>query len=70
MPEKLPKLFKNWNFLPKPLRSLEPYDKIIFKYVFCCKCCNKLKNNNTNANTGGLDNSNFNSAHAVNTINF
>ena len=42
-PEILPNLLKNWDFLPEPLRSLKPYDKIIFKYLYCCKCCNKLK---------------------------
>jgi sodium-dependent phosphate cotransporter len=42
-PEILPNLLKTWDFLPEPLRSLKPYDRIIFKYLFCCKCCNKLK---------------------------
>lgn len=43
-PKLLPKFLRTWKFLPKPLRSLEVYDKLLFKYVYCCKCCNKLKN--------------------------
>jgi hypothetical protein len=46
--EILPNILKNWKFLPEPLRSLEPYDKIIFKYLFCCKCCKKLKHSDRN----------------------
>lgn len=34
----LPFVFKSWDFLPKPLRSLEPYDKFLNKYLCCCKC--------------------------------
>ncbi|ESO04943.1 hypothetical protein HELRODRAFT_99285 [Helobdella robusta] len=37
-PNWLPKFLRTWNFLPKPLRSLEPYDRIFSK----CKCCDKL----------------------------
>jgi sodium-dependent phosphate cotransporter len=36
-PRFLPKIFQNWNFLPKPLHSLEPYDEV-FKKI---KCCNR-----------------------------
>ncbi|KAK3603858.1 hypothetical protein CHS0354_042866 [Potamilus streckersoni] len=34
-PSMLPKFLQNWSFLPKPVRSLEPYDRILKK----CKCC-------------------------------
>lgn len=33
----LPIILRNWNFLPIALRSLEPYDRIIMKYILCCK---------------------------------
>ena len=36
-PNWLPKVLRTWDFLPEPLRSLEPYDKIMMKYVLCCK---------------------------------
>jgi len=34
-PRWLPKILRSWGFLPKPLRSLEPYDRVI---TSCC-CC-------------------------------
>ena len=39
-PTILPKVLKNWKFLPLHLRSLEPYDAFVVKYLICCK---KLK---------------------------
>ena len=42
-PEKLPAKLRTWEWLPAPLRSLEPYDKKIFgplgKMCICCKLC-------------------------------
>ncbi|KAF2357966.1 Sodium-dependent phosphate transport protein [Trinorchestia longiramus] len=38
IPNSLPTFIRNWNFLPLPLRSLEPYDKI-FTRLPCCKSC-------------------------------
>ncbi|XP_071100972.1 sodium-dependent phosphate transport protein 2B-like [Haliotis cracherodii] len=42
-PKLLPKSMHTWDFLPKPLRSLEPYDDIIqttgYAITGCCKCC-------------------------------
>ncbi|CAF0771665.1 unnamed protein product [Brachionus calyciflorus] len=35
----LPKWLKTWDFLPLPLRSLEPYDRFLSK--FCCRCLKK-----------------------------
>jgi sodium-dependent phosphate cotransporter len=35
-PQCLPKVLHNWDFLPKPLHSLEPYDKVM---TSCCVCC-------------------------------
>ncbi|CAL1537783.1 unnamed protein product [Lymnaea stagnalis] len=34
-PQMLPNKLKNWKFLPEPLRSLEPYDKVMQKVFFC-----------------------------------
>ncbi|KAB7507126.1 Sodium-dependent phosphate transport protein 2A [Armadillidium nasatum] len=34
----LPKVLQNWNFLPKPLRSLEPYDRVVTSLPCCKKC--------------------------------
>ena len=35
----LPIWLKTWNFLPLPLRSLEPYDRFIMRFL--CKCLYK-----------------------------
>lgn len=37
-PQKLPKILKNWKFLPVCLRSLEPMDRTLKKAFTCCKC--------------------------------
>ncbi len=47
----LPEILKTWNFLPEPLRSLEPYDRLITKYLMCC---NKKKDS-TNTDECVLD---------------
>ena len=36
-PAILPTKLQNWKFLPKPLRSLEPYDKLMQKVFFCSR---------------------------------
>ena len=40
-PEALPQKLRSWEFLPAPMRSLEPYDKVFRKLSFLCKCCKK-----------------------------
>ena len=47
-PKCLPNFLLTWEFLPLPLRSLEPYDKVIKKACFCC--CKKLLQNNNDTN--------------------
>jgi sodium-dependent phosphate cotransporter len=37
-PQCLPRKLRNWNFLPLWLHSLEPYDKVVGKFL-CVKCC-------------------------------
>ena len=39
-PQILPDKLKNWKFLPTPLRSLKPYDRIIER-LNCVKLCRK-----------------------------
>ncbi|XP_012943081.1 sodium-dependent phosphate transport protein 2B [Aplysia californica] len=34
-PQILPTKLQNWKFLPKALRSLEPYDRVMMKIFFC-----------------------------------
>jgi len=34
----LPKILLNWDFMPKPLRSLEPYDRCLTSLPCCRKC--------------------------------
>merc|ERR1711860_197671 len=36
--QKLPEFLHTFEFLPKPLRSLEPYDKILTSLTCCKKC--------------------------------
>ncbi|XP_027884632.1 sodium-dependent phosphate transport protein 2B-like [Xiphophorus couchianus] len=40
----LPKFLRNWDFLPRPLHSMAPWDKVITTSMFlcgrhCCCCC-------------------------------
>ncbi len=37
----LPRKLQNWEFLPLPLRSLQPYDYILKTYILRCKRCRK-----------------------------
>ncbi|KAL3873639.1 hypothetical protein ACJMK2_036734 [Sinanodonta woodiana] len=37
----LPRKLQNWKWLPEPLRSLEPYDRIMMKATGNCFCCRK-----------------------------
>jgi len=34
-PDYLPKKLRSWDFLPKPLISLDPYDRVIQKMISC-----------------------------------
>ena len=43
-PHRLPAKLQNWDFLPKPLHSLEPWDGIFRKCGGACKCCPCCKN--------------------------
>ncbi|XP_061593917.1 solute carrier family 34 member 2b isoform X2 [Cololabis saira] len=47
-PDSLPKVLRSWNFLPRPLRSLAPWDKVVTStFSFCgtrCCCCCKCSN--------------------------
>ena len=38
-PEVLPKALAGWDFLPLPLRSLEPYDRAVTALFGYCSCC-------------------------------
>ena len=41
-PGRLPRNLKTWEWLPKPLRSLQPYDDIINRCIFKQRCCQKI----------------------------
>ncbi|ESO93601.1 hypothetical protein LOTGIDRAFT_215991 [Lottia gigantea] len=47
----LPPFLRNWKFLPKFCRSLEPYD-----YVFGCRCCKKKEVVNDGTKSNGVQN--------------
>ena len=38
-PNVLPAKLKNWEFLPRPLHSLQPYDDVFTRLCSVCKCC-------------------------------
>uniref|UniRef100_A0A667XWD7 Sodium-dependent phosphate transport protein 2B n=1 Tax=Myripristis murdjan TaxID=586833 RepID=A0A667XWD7_9TELE len=45
-PRYLPSILRNWDFLPRPLHSLAPWDRVVTsmtgfcgKHCCCCKCC-------------------------------
>ncbi|XP_030641990.1 solute carrier family 34 member 2b [Chanos chanos] len=50
-PRFLPSILRSWDFLPRPLHSLKPWDRVITKGLgfcrtrccCCCKCCQKNK---------------------------
>lgn len=42
-PQWLPSKLRNWSWLPEPLYSLEPYDRLIGKFCSCCKRLRKDK---------------------------
>merc|ERR1711983_249657 len=41
----LPKFLRNWDFMPKPLRSLEPYDRCLTSLPCCRKCASPPEEN-------------------------
>ncbi|KAF2361946.1 Sodium-dependent phosphate transport protein [Trinorchestia longiramus] len=63
----LPGVLQNWDFLPKPLRSLDPYDRVLTALP-CCKSCQavappdvesiRTQSESTNS-VGCFDNKNF-----------
>lgn len=44
-PHRLPKVLRTWDFLPKPLHSMAPWDRVVTwfssKCCCCCKCCKR-----------------------------
>ncbi|XP_069555054.1 solute carrier family 34 member 2b [Brachyistius frenatus] len=51
-PRYLPKVLRNWNFVPRPLRSMAPWDTVVTAslgfcgrycccFCKCCRCCQK-----------------------------
>ena len=44
-PHKLPLILRTWDFLPKPLRSLEPLDRV-FSKLNCFKGTQSVSENN------------------------
>ncbi|KAK3595938.1 hypothetical protein CHS0354_032448 [Potamilus streckersoni] len=37
----LPRKLQDWKWLPEPLRSLEPYNRVVMKATGNCNCCRK-----------------------------
>ena len=67
-PSILPERFRTWDFLPEPLRSLEPLDRIIRK-LNCLKLCRKSQEmSETDLNTVAIGQCNNNSAYQHDTV--
>jgi sodium-dependent phosphate cotransporter len=64
--QSLPKTLRDWEFLPKPLHSLSPYDRAITSCCFCCygdkdgegkgggycgSCCRKKEGSSSSSST-------------------
>jgi len=54
---RLPEKLKSWKWLPRPMRSLEPYDSLICSRCNCCsKCCptktDSIKEDHSQVNPG------------------
>ena len=61
-PRFLPKVLRSWDFLPRPLHSLAPWDAVVtstFSFCSrrcCCKCSNCCQRNNMEiGRKGNLD---------------
>lgn len=48
-PDRLPKVLRTWDFLPRPLHSMAPWDRVVTsctgfcgrRCCCCCKCCKR-----------------------------
>lgn len=54
-PQILPESLRSWNFLPIYLRSLEPYDNFIRKYLMCSDCCQRIYEMETESVTSSYE---------------
>ncbi|KAK2824924.1 hypothetical protein Q7C36_018851 [Tachysurus vachellii] len=62
-PHYLPPVLRNWDFLPQPLHSLKPWDRIVTRLMgfcgkrccCCCKCCHKGEVDEEKKNKRGLE---------------
>ncbi|XP_076811179.1 sodium-dependent phosphate transport protein 2B-like isoform X1 [Clavelina lepadiformis] len=45
-PEALPVKLRTWKFLPGPMRSFKPYDRVFEKSLILCKCCGRRNDEN------------------------
>ncbi|XP_037084021.1 sodium-dependent phosphate transport protein 2B-like [Pollicipes pollicipes] len=43
MPCLLPAALRSWSFLPEPLRSLAPYDRLVTAALAHCRCCGRRR---------------------------
>ncbi|XP_021379151.1 sodium-dependent phosphate transport protein 2B-like [Mizuhopecten yessoensis] len=50
----LPTILRNWDFLPEPLHSLDPLDRVIARVTGMCKCCSR-RDESTYAEEGNLN---------------
>lgn len=65
LPHVLPKFLRTWEFLPKPLHSLAPWDRVVTVSLGfcgkhccccckCCHCCNKKKDEDDKITKGSV----------------
>ena len=63
--EYLPEVLHNFEFLPTPLRSLEPYDKILTS-LSCCQKCSRNSGGEEAMTTVVIDNNSLGKTGAIN----
>ncbi|XP_021325432.1 solute carrier family 34 member 2b isoform X1 [Danio rerio] len=62
-PRFLPSFIRSWEFLPKPLHSLKPWDRVVTagmsfcrtRCCCCCKCCRNEEKNHVENNDRSLE---------------
>ncbi|KAF2353636.1 hypothetical protein FHG87_015609 [Trinorchestia longiramus] len=67
-PSLLPEFLRDWEFMPLPLRSLEPYDKAATSFP-CCKSCRNEATEEKNEQSRRSSTSSANSSHNNETSN-
>ena len=69
-PQWLPDFLKTWEFLPEPLRSLEPMDRLLTKLgkYLSCSCCQPKSQQGSTEEISGIDGCDASNANELNGV--